>query len=58
MFNWLRRIDDALFSPPHKFEAVLALVMLRLGCTLDGESGERVERNESSQETEPGADRP
>ena len=58
MSNWLRRIDDALFSPPHKFETVLALVMLRLGCTLDDESAERVEQNESSQQTEPGADLP
>jgi hypothetical protein len=26
MFRWLTAIDETVFSPPHKFETVLALV--------------------------------
>ena len=31
MLDWLRRIDDVIFAPPHRFETILAFVVLRLG---------------------------
>ena len=30
MLNWLRRLDDAVFSPPHRFEMILRLVVSEL----------------------------
>lgn len=38
MLNWLRRIDDAVFSPPHKFQTILSFVVLRLGLVFEQES--------------------
>lgn len=31
---WLERLDDALFGPPHTFQDVLALVIIRLEADL------------------------
>lgn len=38
MLNWLNIIDDVLFSPPHRFETILAFVVLRLGLISEYES--------------------
>jgi hypothetical protein len=40
MGNWLHRIDEAIFSPPHTFETILALVAVRLGLVFEEESDE------------------
>ena len=44
MLDWLRRIDDAIFSPPHRFE-ILAFVVLRLGLTFVSEADEGLEKS-------------
>jgi HEAT repeat protein len=33
--NWLRKLDDALFSPPHAFQTILAFVAVRLSLVFD-----------------------
>jgi hypothetical protein len=33
--SWLRNMDERLFSPPHTFPAVLALIAARLGLFAD-----------------------
>ena len=58
MFNWLRRIDEAVFSPPHKFETILAFVVLRLGCTFEDEPGERASRDAPSEKKQPNVGHP
>lgn len=35
MMNWLRRIDEAVFSPPHLFQTALAFVTVRLSLVFD-----------------------
>lgn len=30
MREWLRKIDDRLFSPPHRFETIFAFITVRL----------------------------
>jgi len=52
MLNWLRRIDDTIFAPPHKFETILAFVVLRLGLVLEDESDEGAEHGMPSEPTE------
>ncbi len=44
MFDWLRRLDDAIFSPPHKFETILALVVSQLGLVFEDGSDERADQ--------------
>ena len=58
MFNWLRRMDNALFSPPHQFQSILAFVVLRLGCTFEDESSESTEQNAPSERTQPNVNHP
>jgi hypothetical protein len=48
--NWLRRLDDALFSPPHTFQTILAFVTVRLSLVFD--SGQKQSRNVESQMAE------
>jgi hypothetical protein len=55
MFKWLRKIDEIIFSPPHRFEAILAFVVLRLGCDFEDEAGEHLEQNALSEQTRPNA---
>jgi hypothetical protein len=43
--GWLARLDSLLFSPPHTFEAVFALVVLRLGLLSDVEHRAAVEES-------------
>jgi hypothetical protein len=43
MIDWLRSIDDALFSPPHKFQTILALVVAQLGLDFEQEAGEQTQ---------------
>ena len=38
---WLERLDDALFGPPHTFQDVLALVIVRLEADLPPEGTNR-----------------
>lgn len=38
MFDLLRKLDDAVFSPPHRFEDVLLWVAATLGVDLSGDS--------------------
>ena len=35
MLNWLRRLDTAVFSPPHSFATILGFVVVRLGLAFD-----------------------
>jgi len=35
MIDWLRKLDNRLFSPPHTFQTVLAFVTIRLGLVLN-----------------------
>ena len=53
MLNWLRRIDDVVFAPPHKFETILAFVALRLGLAFEDESEERPNQRVPSTEEKP-----
>ena len=48
--NWLRRLDDALFSPPHTFQTILAFVTVRLSLVFD--SGREQSANVESQAAE------
>ena len=57
MLNWLRRIDDAIFSPPHKFEIILPLVASRLGSDYGDDSDEHAEQGPLP-EAEPDHDYP
>ena len=52
MLDWLRRIDDAVFGPPHRFETVLAFVVLRLGLAFE-EAGESTGQEELSRQPTP-----
>jgi len=38
-FRWLQRLDSALFSPPHTFASVLALVVTQLETTVAADPG-------------------
>jgi hypothetical protein len=58
MWNWLRRIDDSIFSPPHKFETILALVALKLGLDFEDESHEPGKQDAPSEQTPPQAHQP
>jgi hypothetical protein len=53
MFNWLRRIDDAVFAPPHRFETILAFVVLRLGLVFESDRDESTEPETKSQPPQP-----
>jgi hypothetical protein len=37
MLKWLRRLEDLLFSPPHRFDTILAFVVVRLGLVFEGD---------------------
>ena len=58
MFDWLRRIDDAAFSPPHRFETILAFVALQFGLSPENESETHVAPDASPERVQPSADRP
>jgi len=45
MIAWLRSIDERLFSPPHKFNTILAIIALQLGLTFEEESGDQLEHD-------------
>lgn len=55
MFRWLRRIDEALFSPPHRFEEVLALVAPSLNVSLDMTQAGDQQRTSEQQATDQSA---
>ena len=53
MLKWLRTIDDAVFSPPHKFETVLGFGVSRLGLAFERESEERAKQETPSRQEGP-----
>jgi hypothetical protein len=58
MFSWLRRIDDAVLSPPHRFETVLAFVVSRMEASFEDESGKNAKQDAPSGQTPSSADHP
>jgi hypothetical protein len=46
--NWLRRIDQSLFAPPHTFASVLPMVALQLGLVFEPERGSQAGDNEDA----------
>ncbi len=44
MRDWLRNLDDRLFSPPHTFQTIAAFVSLRLSLEFPSESNQPSER--------------
>jgi hypothetical protein len=50
MLDWLRRIDDVIFAPPHRFETILAFVVLRLGLAFEPEADEGVGKASSAEQ--------
>ena len=53
MLNWLKKIDDWLFSPPHKFQTILAYVVICLSDDVEPEEQETKEPHpQPDQETE------
>jgi hypothetical protein len=39
MMNWLRKLEQIWFSPPHTFESVFALVALTLALDIEVKQG-------------------
>jgi len=39
MMDWLRKLDNRLFSPPHTFQTVLAFVTVRLCLVFESQTG-------------------
>ena len=58
MPKWLRKIDDAIFSPPHRFETILAFVVLRLGLVFEQDSDQRPGQEIRSDQPHPKSQRP
>jgi len=54
MLDWLRGIDDSVFSPPHRFETILAFVVVRLGLVFEHERDERSGQEPPSKEAKRG----
>ena len=52
MMDWMRKLDDRLFSPPHTFQTVLAFIVVRLSLVFDEET-EHVTIRESEKAEEP-----
>jgi len=54
MMNWLKKLDERLFSPPHTFGTVLSLVAVRLGLFSDsGSEGVEAHRDQPQTGAEP-----
>lgn len=41
--DWLRKLDNKLFSPPHTFQTILAFVAVRLSLCFDAETDSATE---------------
>jgi len=52
MLDWLDRIDDSVFSPPHRFEAILAFTVVRLGLVFEGGADEGTDGERLSEESQ------
>jgi hypothetical protein len=58
MFNWLRKIDDVVLGPPHKFETILAFVVVRLRLVFEEEADQGVHQEDLSKQPQPISHRP
>lgn len=52
MFDWLCRIDDSVFSPPHRFETILTFAVVRLGLVFEPGADERTGRKHLAEESQ------
>ena len=50
MRDWLRNLDDRLFSPPHTFQTIAAFVSIRLSLVFSPELNQPSEREARSVE--------